>query len=208
MRQFLLVFPLIFTAVVMVACGGEKQDGSEFIVQGEMASVALQDTCSCDDLIEDENGNTFLDTAIYTGVCRLNYPNTEIQYMTKDYMNGQLHGEVTYFDREGNVLVEEIYVNGSKKRSGEGAPISCDCSELEQKMVVGESQPIFLLDGLPFTGVCNEKYPNSDQTYIEIHYDNGLRNGFATYFDKMGNSMFTEKYEDGVLVKTINAADK
>jgi len=207
MRQLSPLF-LLFLLSLAFACSGEKQDGLEFIEQGEMSSVDIQDTCSCDDLMEDESGITVLDTSVYTGVCQLNYPDSDIKYITKDYMNGLLHGEVTYFDRSGKVLVEEIYVNGEKKRSGEGAPHNCDCSELEQKMIVGETQPVFLLDGMPFTGMCKEKYPNSDQTYIEIHYDNGLRNGFATYFDATGNSMFMEKYEDGVLVKTINAANK
>jgi antitoxin component YwqK of YwqJK toxin-antitoxin module len=168
----------------------------------------LKDTCSCDSLTENEEGLALLDGEIYTGVCRSNYPNSEKKYITKDYMNGQLHGEVTFFDPTGGVLMEEVYTEGKKKRNGGGAPQNCDCSELVQKTVPGVPEPRFMLDDLPFTGKCEEKYPNSDQTYIEIYYKDGLRDGFATYFNRNGGTMFMEKYENGELIKTINEEEK
>lgn len=205
---FLITLPFMTALFTLTACGDQRGDGTQFIEEGEMQVMELKDTCSCDSLDENTEGLALLNDEVYTGVCRLNYPNTEIKYMTKDFMNGQLHGEVTYFDRAGEVLMEEVYASGEKKQNGEGAPQNCNCMDLEQKLMAGETQERALLDDMPFTGMCEEKYPDSDQTYIEIHYKNGLRHGFTTYFDRKGGTMFMEKYEKGQLIKTINEKNK
>lgn len=193
----------ILFLVFLASCGGNKKDKS-LIEEGSLMSVEPIDTCMCDDLIEDSLGNYFKDDKPFNGVCVYNYPESDQKYMVKGIMDGKLHGKIIYYDTQGKVLVEEVYENGRKKRTGDGAPMACDCSELELKKMPGESIQRFFLDDIPFSGTCTKKFPETDRVYMEANYKNGLQEGFTSYYDQAGNTLYMEKFEHGELLKIIH----
>lgn len=194
--------PIIAAGFLLVNCGSKTEP--DMIEQGVMMNSSLTDTCFCDSLTMNDNGVYLFDDKEFTGVCIHNYPGTETQYMVKSMLKGKLHGSVTYFDKMGEILMEEVYENGEKKRTGSGAPLTCDCAELEQFDAPGEPYPRFLLDGIPFNGKCIDKYADIDQTYMERNYKEGLLDGFSIYYDRFGNTMYMDKYEQGAHIKTIH----
>lgn len=197
----------VFLSVLFWQCAGNTEGEKDLIDQGTVKTGTVSDTCFCDDLLPDSSGVLFRDDAPFTGVCIHNYPATDQKYMVKNVLEGKLHGSVIYYDQQGGLLFEEVYENGEQKRSGESAPLSCDCSELEKTPVPGETQEISTLDGIPYTGKCLKSYPNSDQLYMEISYDNGVLHGFSIFYDMEGNTMYMEKYEYGELLKVIYEED-
>lgn len=193
------IITALFSVALLLSCGGGKQE-KDMVEQGNMLTSSANDTCLCDVLAEDSlTGLMVLDDAPYTGVCMHNYPNSENTYMVKNLLKGKLHGKTSYYDKQGNLLMEEVYQNGDKKRSGENAPLSCNCNEL-----VTKKQGITLLDGIPFTGKCEESYPDIQQVYMEISYSEGLKDGFTIFYDRLGKTMYMEKYENGKLLKVIH----
>ena len=197
-----LYLVLIVSVILFSQCGGNT-DEVNLIEEGTMMNSPAQDTCSCDDLALDSLGVFTNNDTLYTGVCVLTYPGTDMKYVVKGIMNGALHGAVTYYDKAGNVLVTETYQDGRKKRTGDGAPLDCDCTELDIKSSPGESITRSFLDDIPFTGKCNEKYPESNQVYMEVDYKSGLLDGYSVFYDKAGNTMYMERYEKGELLKVI-----
>jgi len=204
MKTFSLI-PLIF--FFLVSCSGSKKDidESNLIEQGEINTIAHADTCLCDSLIKDTQGNLTQNDEIFTGICTHNYPNSDTKYMVKSILKGKLHGSVSYYDREGTLLMTEVYSEGERKNSGIETALSCNCSELKATQLIEPKMSQFFLNEVPFNGKCVEKYPNSDQVYMEISYVKGFLHGFTTYFDKRGNVMYMEKYENGVLQKVIQS---
>lgn len=191
-------------SLLFVACTSGPAEKPDLIEEGEVMTSTIADTCMCETLLEDSTGTFYKEEALFTGTCIYNYPETDLKYMVKSILAGKLHGPTTYYDKSGNILVEEIYENGTKKRSGSGAPLTCDCSELEQLTAPGEPLTRFLLDGIPYTGKCFESYKNADQVYMEVNYEKGLKDGFAIFYDRTGETMYMEKYENGELIKVIH----
>ncbi len=200
MRTFFIV---IVCLPFLVACGEKNKGDIDLIEKGVVLTSNVADTCFCNVLVTNADGDLYQDDLLFTGVCILNYPNSDEKYIVKNILSGKLHGSVLYYDKMGNVLVEEIYQDGNRKRSGNSAPLSCDCSELEHNDIPESNSKLVLLDGIPYTGKCYEKYPNSDQASVEIGYTKGVLNGFSIFYDRQGNTMYMEKYEAGELIKVI-----
>lgn len=170
---------------------------------GSVMQSALMDTCFCQDLDADSLGIYFMKDKKYTGMCIENYPETATKYIEKSLLEGKLHGKVKYFDKQGNVLIEEIFENGNKKRSGEVDVLVCDCSELTLQSSNTPGIPKrYYLDGIPYTGTCMENYPDSKQQYMEVSYEQGVLHGRTKYFNKDGTALYSEKYEKGELIST------
>jgi len=199
MKSILFV---ILSLVLFTQCNNSKPE-TDLIQEGTMMISPVQDTCLCDDLSVDSLGVFKQSDSFYTGICILNYPDTDLKYVIKGILNGTLHGTVTYYDKAGNVLVEEVYEDGVKKRTGDGAPLVCDCSELELVSSLGETIKRSFLDDIPYAGKCQKKYPDMDQVYMEAQYKSGLLDGFTIFYDKQGETMYMEKYENGELIKVI-----
>ncbi len=199
MKPFLTI---ILSLILFAQCDNSKPE-VDLIQEGSMMNSPVQDTCLCDDLAVDSLGVFSKNDSLFTGVCILNYPNTDLKYVVKGILNGALHGNVIYYDKMGNVLVEEVYEDGEKKRTGDGAPLVCDCAELEQVSSPGETIKRSFLDDIPYTGKCHKKYPDMDQVYMEVNYKSGLLEGFTIFYDKTGETMYMEKYEKGELIKVI-----
>ncbi|MEX1001287.1 MAG: hypothetical protein WDZ35_04155 [Crocinitomicaceae bacterium] len=195
---------LIFIVAFLFACGTEES--SE--IQTDSGSLMQSDElnhCFCNELVTDSSGIYSLNDSLYTGVCVEYYPNTEDKYIEKNILSGKIHGKVIYYDRSGEVLFEEIYKEGNKKRSGENEVLNVDCSELEKiEATIPNAPNRYLLDGIPYTGSCEERYPESNQVYMTHHYKNGVLNGRSIYYKRDGSTLYIEKYEMGQLVNTIH----
>lgn len=195
-------YSLILSSLLLFNCS-DSAPKKNLVEEGEMSEINTSDTCACDEL-KDSATVYYKDKTPYTGVCVYNYPNTENPYMVKGVMNGKLHGKVTYYDQSGEVIMEELYEGGRKKRNGNSAPITCECSELDIQPIPGSTVKRAFLDEIPFTGTCIKHYPESDQKYMDASYKNGVLDGFTTYFDKTGVPLYMEKYERGELLKVIH----
>ncbi|MFT5820689.1 MAG: hypothetical protein ACI8ZM_001934 [Crocinitomix sp.] len=197
------IFLFITLSLILFAQCDNSKPEVDLIQEGTMMNSAIQDTCICDELAMDTLGVFSKNDSLFTGVCILNYPNTDLKYVVKGILNGKLHGTVTYFDKMGNILVKEVYEDGQKKRTGDGAPLSCDCAELEHVGSPGETKKRSFLDDIPFSGKCFKKYTDLDQIYMEVNYKSGFLEGFTIFYDRAGKTMYMEKYEQGDLIKVI-----
>ncbi len=193
----------LLSVLFIIGCNRGKVD-SNLIEQGLIMTSEPLDTCFCDSLAKDDEGRFLQRDQLFTGVCVYNYPETDVKYMVKGILGGKLHGKVIYYDQTGKVLMEEVYENGTKKRTGDGAPIVCDCSELEKKELVGATISRWFLDEIPFSGKCIKKYPETDQTYLEANYKNGLPDGYTIYYGQDGQTLYMEKYVNGDLIKILH----
>ncbi|MBK9592648.1 MAG: hypothetical protein IPO32_14535 [Crocinitomicaceae bacterium] len=114
-----------------------------------------------------------------------------------------MHGKVEYYDREGQIILQEFYEDGNQKRTGgaDGAT-TCDCSELETQVVQGVN--VYKLDNVPFTGKCEKFYEGESQVYMESNYKKGLLHGYTVYYNRDGSTILMEKYENGEAVSAIH----
>jgi hypothetical protein len=207
MPDFFITPVLRFIPIALIAglyaCGEQHVDKS---TDGSISQTTVADTCNCDMLVTDTTGlHTLSDTA-FTGVCLSYYEGSDDKYLEKNLLEGRLHGKVTYFDRTGQILLEEMYENGAQKRTGSpGENMTCNCAELEFVNTHDPNYPtIAKLDDVPFTGRCEEKYPDSEQLSLESNYKKGLLNGYTVYYNRDGSSILMEHYENGMLVSAVN----
>lgn len=197
MKRALLITSVF--SLLILGCAEENKE-LDLVADGTMMSSEEVDTCLCNDLLIDTVNNTLTqDNEPFTGICIYNYPLTDKKYMVKSLLDGKLHGKISYYDQQGNFLMEEIYQNGNKKRSGINAPIDCECNELSSNKNTG----LTYLDGIPFTGKCSEKLPETDKPYLEVAYLEGKKDGFTIFYDRNGETLYMEKYEKGELIKVI-----
>lgn len=204
MNRSTLIVP--FFLFFVLACGGSDSSGNSSTEStGKVMQSEFLDTCQCTELEMDSTENYFKEGKLYTGICLDFYPTTTDKYVEKNLLNGRLHGKLTYYSRDGSVLIEEIYENGTKKRSGEVDVLKCACSELEKEATHIPQVPFrFKLDGIPYTGKCEELYPESSQIYVSRNYKDGIPDGHTVYYNRDGSTMIIEKYENGILVQAIN----
>ncbi|MFT4600156.1 MAG: hypothetical protein ACI857_000326 [Arenicella sp.] len=194
----------IFIGLLIFSCSEEEAD-ENLESFGTVMQSNNQDTCECNALDIDTTGTMFLDAKTFTGLCTENYHGTDSKYIEKHILDGRLHGKIVYYDKMGEILIEELYENGEKKRSGELEFISCECKELVREDAVIPNMPTtFYLDDIPFTGTCTDFYPGTSQTYMEVTYKKGLLNGRSSYYDREGEVMYTEKYAEGKLITTVH----
>lgn len=191
----------IFCLMLFVACGDEQ--GKTNSSENSNSEISLGDTCDCNELVIDSLGNHLLNDKAFTGICVSNYEGTDSKYLEKNLLNGRLHGKVEYYDREGQMILQEFYEDGNQKRSGgsDGAT-TCDCSELETQEVQGMS--VYKLDNVPFTGKCEKFYDGEKQVYMESNYKKGLLHGYTVYYNRDGSTILMEKYENGEVVSAIH----
>ncbi len=201
-----IIIPVLFIFTLFSCSEGNSGDKKNITNnEGSLKQGEFSDTCFCQDLDIDSNGTHYLKDALYTGICIENYPGTESKYMEKSILSGLLHGKSSFYDKNGKLLVEEIYDKGKKKRSGDVMPLTCDCSELiKNNSLSADGKTRYVLDDIPYTGTCQKFYPDSSNIYMEVNYKNGLLDGRTTYYKKDGSKMYTEKYEMGELITTYH----
>jgi hypothetical protein len=189
----IIVF-LVSLFIIFNSCTTTQND--EQIELGENMQSKPMETCNCDSL--ELNGELLsFEGTIFTGLCFLNYPMSDQRYVEKQILDGKIHGNVVYYDKNDNVLFEEMYINGVQDKNED----YCNCSDLvvEQK---GEIKKNYL-NGKPFTGKCEDFFLDTEQVYLEANYIGGQLDGFVNYYSKNGNVVMIQKYELGEYVKDI-----
>lgn len=194
---FIFSFPFL-----LLACGGSNNETTES-GDSTISEHGVQESCDCKEISIDSAGMHLKGGEIYTGACVSYYEGSENKYIEKNILSGKLHGKVSYFDKGGELLFEEVYENGELKKNlaDEGSQV-CDCTELEIKTVQGMS--VYTLGEVPFTGKCEKFYEGTKQLYMESNYKDGLLEGYTTYFNKDGSTILMEKYERGELSSAIH----
>jgi len=169
------------------------------------ANKGIEDVqvCHCDSLNMNDRSELMFKGEVFTGVCELYYPNSTNKYVSKQILNGKINGSIFYYDKEGNILVEEEYVNG-KKIGEKDQILLVNCKDLSVKEV--SNQKIYYYNEKPFTGTCQDFYPNSNQAYLVSDYKDGKLNGYTTYFNKDGSVLIMNKYKDNELVSEMTTS--
>ncbi len=198
--KYLILFSI--SLFLFYSCGSEQEEN--LVEEGDVLITNFVDTCDCATLSIDSLGTYFEEETAYTGVCIGYYPESNSKYVEKNLLEGLLHGNVTYFDKSGEVLIEEIYENGKPKRSGKAEVLECECSELNQKKASDPRYPVkFSLDDIPFTGKCKSYYPETEIIYMESNYLNGYLEGYTTFYNRDSSKMYMEYYRNGIIEKTV-----
>ncbi len=191
---------LILSVLFFFSCSNKENNSAESF--GENKASGNVQTCLCSDLIEDSNGILMKNNMPYTGYCVHNFENSDRKYIEKQIVNGKINGKITYYDQQGKVIFEEKFENGEHQLDLEIENIRCDCAELKRSKGADKRVKYSYKKQL-FKGVCFRTFPGTDIIYIEVTYENGLRHGFTTYYNKLGNLLYTEKYKNGSLEKVI-----
>lgn len=200
----LLSFSFVF--LFICSCTGDSDESENLTSDtGKVMKSEFLDTCKCAALDVDSLGNHFRDGEKFTGICMDYYPGSTDKYIEKNLLSGRIHGKVTYYSKDGEMLIEEIYENGQKKRSGEVDVLNCPCTELKKEETHIPQVPFrYLLDGIPYTGTCEEFYPESNQLYVSRQYKNGVMDGHTVFYNRDGSTLMIEKYESGLLISVVN----
>ncbi|MCH2233989.1 MAG: hypothetical protein MK078_07025 [Crocinitomicaceae bacterium] len=196
-----LIYPII--GLLLLACG-ENVELTESTDTGTINTIDQERECACEDLGVNADSLFTLEDTLFTGMCFSSYPGTDIRYMEKHYLAGVLHGKVFIYDKEGNVIAEEEYTNGINTLSASESFVPCKCSELRVEEGVNGAPNKKYKNTLPFTGVCHEYFPGTEDVYMEISYQNGILHGYCKYYDVEGNQLYMEEYNKGVLEAVIN----
>ncbi|UKN01507.1 hypothetical protein K6119_17420 [Paracrocinitomix mangrovi] len=201
MRYFLSIMALL---AIIYSCGDSK-NRKDITDEGVVMQSEELDTCFCSELLSDSTGILTKENKAYTGICFENYPGTDTKYIEKSIMDGKIHGKITYYDKAGEVMLEQVYKEGNKKRSGNVEVLNCECSELEKINNENSNVPTkYKLDDISYTGTCTEKYPKSDQVYVKMTFKNGILDGHTVYYNKDGSTLLIENYINGILLSAIH----
>ena len=187
----------------LIACS-ENIELSESEDIGTIKNIDQELECSCDSLELSADSSMLYNDTLFTGKCFMNYRNTGDKYVEKHYLSGKLHGKILYYDKEGEIIAEEEYSNGVNTVSATESFVPCDCSELRLEKGANGLPNKKYKKTLPYTGVCYEYYPGTEDVYMELNYQKGLLHGYCKYYDKEGNQLYMEEYNKGVLEAVIN----
>ena len=189
----------ILILMLFIAACQSKSTKNSLVESGESKSEKNTRTCSCDLLVLDSNGVFIFEDSPFTGNCIVNYKDTNIVYIEKQFLKGRLNGKVIYYDQSGRIIFEENYQHGDYKLNLKKENLHCNCKQLEVKQVNKSNKYYF--DGALFTGRCSDLYPNSEQAYFMTTYKNGLLDGLTIYYDRSGGVLYTERYEANELTR-------
>ncbi len=190
------VFVILGLLSFSISC---EQSGQKYEVEiGANLKTDEEITCNCDELEKNDQNLFEFNGDLFTGLCEQSYPNSDEKYMTKQFLEGKVHGSIFYYSQSGEVILEEEYVGGDKVGE-KGEILQVNCKALTKKEVDGQN--LFFYNDKLFTGSCKDFYPNSEQTYVETYYKDGMLDGFSTYFNKDGSVLIMQKFEKNILVK-------
>jgi hypothetical protein len=189
---------VIFVSIsLFLSCSRSLESSVESL--GSYMSEGSVASCLCAELDTNDHGQLVIDGKVFTGNCFISYVNGDSKYIEKQIVNGFINGKIIYYSPSGEVLFEEKFQNGKHQIDLSIENIRCQCDEL----VKNEKEAKYYYKNQLFKGVCYRLFPGTEQPYVEITYAKGVRNGFTTYYSKLGDLLYTEKYELGTLVKVI-----
>lgn len=197
---------IILILLVFIACQSEQKKDTKAINQkilaGDFDMYEKLDICRCDSLQIDSLNTYYKHDSLYTGVCFYTYPNSNKKSEIKQIFKGQLHGNRIALSEEGDTLVKSIYNLGELVNQITSEPIVCHCDSLN-KISNENDETLMLYKDLPFNGVCQRFFPvpDTNKIYLEIPYKNGFIHGDMIFYNRQGNEILAEPYENGEKVK-------
>ena len=194
-------FNILLLVLVCLGCENEKP-ANNLESFGENKASGKVETCLCSELTENDSGKLLKNGQPYTGNCILNFENSDKKYIEKQIIDGELSGKVIYYNQQGDVIFEERYEKGKHQLNLSIESIRCNCDELGE--MKGAKPVKYTYRDQLFRGICYRYFPETSTVYLEITYEEGLRHGFTNYYNKLGDLLYTEKYEKGELIKVIH----
>lgn len=175
-----------------------KQGIDKRILSGDFDMYEQLDICRCDSLEIDSLNIYYKNDSLYTGVCYSTYPNSERKSEVRQIFKGQLHGNRIELSTEGDTLVKSIYNLGELVNRTTKELIMCHCDSLIQVTKENDKTLMFYTD-VPFTGICQRFFPTPDtnKIYLEMPYKNGLVEGEMIFYNRRGEKILSEFYENG-----------
>ncbi len=194
---------LIFLGLYAFSCNNTNTKTE--VEMGSNKEIVDLEMCLCDSLTESSDHSFELNGVLFTGNCISNYPMSDQKYIEKQILNGKIHGKISYFDKSGHVLVEEMYNNGNLIGNIGDNTNQCACAALKIKDIDNSSKAF--LNNILFSGHCEDYFPNSKQISLEANYNKGLLDGFTIVYKKNGQSLMIQEYDNGQLLNEIYPKD-
>lgn len=200
-KLYFLIIILLPLFAILNSCGYSHEEIQSRIVSGDYDIYSELTFCDCGDLSTNDTGILITQKQeAYTGTCSRNYPETELVMEERQILNGKLYGYVSIYDMEGNLMTKTLYKDGILLSArGENA-ITCSCKELTDYTDTLTSTKFKLYKNQFFTGTCENFYEDSTLA-LKAEYREGLNHGILTVYDKTGNAIVTEKYNEGELIE-------
>lgn len=193
----------ILLSFYTLSCTSTKTETE--VEMGNNKEIVALEECMCDSLIPNVNNEFELNGKVFTGNCIDNYPMSDQKYIEKQILNGKPHGKIIYYDKIGEILIEEMYKDGNLVGNiGENSN-QCACAELITKAVDSTSKTF--LNDILFSGHCEDFFPNAEQISLEANYNQGLLNGFTIFYKRDGESLMIQEYDNGRLINEIFPQD-
>jgi hypothetical protein len=196
-----LIVLLGVSILLLVACGGVDNSPEavrERLLQGEFDAYVHTQRVECDSLYVDSLGFYRLSDSLFTGVCFTNFPNQQVKFEERQIFRGQMHGHHLLFTPKGDTISVNLYNQGKllRKSIGKGEVVNCDSLQVE---IHADGSEISTYFGAPYNGTCHRYYPEPDtqQVYLTIPYSNGKVHGEMFIYDKQGNVLVKEVYNEG-----------
>ena len=126
------------------------------------------------------------------------FAESEKKSETRQIFKGQLHGNFIEFSIKGDTISQSIYNLGELKNKWTNELITCPCDSLVEITNSDEEKQMFYRD-IPFSGICNRYFPlpDTNKIYLQMQYQNGFAHGDMIIYDRRGNEILREVYEEG-----------
>lgn len=200
------IVSIILILLAFVACQSDQKPDTQAInnriLSGDFEMYEHLSVCHCDSLTIDSLNTYHQNDSLYTGVCFLTHPNTGKKSEVRQIFKGQLHGNRIDLSLKGDTLIQSIYNLGKlvSRITSELEIVHCDSLQ-EVANDSGKTLKYYL--DAPFNGVCRRFFPEPDtnKVYLEMPYKNGLVDGDMIIYNRQGDEVITEVYENGKKVK-------
>ncbi len=193
---------MMMVCLLLVACGdksdkkdwedGQKLEQVEDTEEGTVLPEHL-DTCQCDLLAFNEAGTAIYKDTAFNGKCHSYNKANGNKYEERLYLQGVVQW-IKYYNNFGELITQYDYEDGVRKELS----ANCDCNKIEYKKVEGTYVAYY--DGNVFDGYCRSFYPKGSQVYQEGKFIDGIKDGMHSVYDKSGNILTFEFYENGELI--------
>lgn len=193
---------IILILLTFVACQSEKKPDTQAInnriLSGDFEMYEHLSVCHCDSLSIDSTDTYYKNDSLYSGVCFKTFPKSNKKSEVRQIFKGQLHGNRIDFSRSGDTLIKSIYNLGELVNRISSELEVCHCDSLNEVQKDNETTLMFYRD-TPFNGVCQRFFPAPDtnKVYLEMPYKNGKVDGSMIIYNRQGEEVLTEFYEEG-----------
>jgi antitoxin component YwqK of YwqJK toxin-antitoxin module len=196
------IITILLILLTFVACQSDQKPDTEAInkriLAGDFEMYEELSTCYCDSLTIDSLVTYYKNDSLYTGVCFLTYPKSQKQSEIRQIFKGQLHGNLINLSRNGDTLSQTIYNLGEMISRTTSELVMCHCDSLTE-IVQPNGEALMQYKEVPFNGVCNRFFPlpDTNKIYLEMPYKNGVVHGDMVIYNRQGEEILTEVYDEG-----------